>query len=76
MGRDIFHFSSNNQLPAFQIQIATVNEASPMDKSLAVTKTAVELEEYLSERSWSEAELNGITSDLFTRGQGCQSVLS
>ena len=53
-----------------------VNEESPMDKSHAVTKTAVELEEYLAKKARSEEELNGITSDMLTRGQGCQSLLS
>ena len=56
---------------ALQIQIAEVNKSlNPHGKLLAVTKTAIELEEYLHKNAdWGEDELNGIASNLLTRGQ-------
>ena len=43
---------------------------NPHGKFLAVTKTAIELEEYLDKHAvWGEDELNGIASNLLTRGQ-------
>ena len=56
---------------ALQIQIAEVNKSlNPHGKFLAVTQTAIELEEYLHKHAvWGEDELNGIASNLLTRGQ-------
>ena len=57
--------------PTPTIQIAEINQSlNPHGKFLAVTKTAIELEEYLDKHDvWSEEELNGVASDLLTRGQ-------